>query len=110
MSLLFSALCLLWEQLSLPDRANEAEGITKQWFEQHVSSVELGDHAVALVSCLLPCQRYDRVYGLGEKQVTAIVVRACGIGTSRRRALHKLQDDENVDCASAIMQVVAESG
>jgi len=29
MSLLFSTLYLLWEQLLLLDRANEAEGITK---------------------------------------------------------------------------------
>lgn len=109
MSLPFSDVCLLWEQLNSLDGANKADSITKQWFDQYVSSLEPKDHAVALVSCLLPCKRYDPVHGLGEKQITAIATRAWGFGTSRRRTLQKLQDNENVDCASAIMHVVAES-
>ncbi|KAK5069354.1 hypothetical protein LTR51_008604 [Lithohypha guttulata] len=110
MSLPFSIVCLVWEQLSSADGSKHAKAILKQWFELHVGRIEQKDHALALLSCMLPHKRYDRVYGLGERQVTAIVVRAWGIGTSRRQTLQKLQDNENIDCASAIERVVAESG
>ncbi|KAK5069417.1 hypothetical protein LTR51_008667 [Lithohypha guttulata] len=82
----------------------------KRWFELHVSSIEHRGHALALLSCLLPYKRRDRVYGRGEKQLTAIVARAWGIGTSRLQALQKLGDNEHIDYASAVMRVVAESG
>ncbi|KAK5936458.1 hypothetical protein PMZ80_011302 [Knufia obscura] len=110
MALPFSTICLLWEQLSSPDGVSEADQIMQQWFEQHVSSLKQEDHALALLSCLLPCKRYDRIYGLGEKQITAIVVRAWGIGSSRRKALEKQQDNGNIDCASAILNALVESG
>ncbi|KAK5936570.1 hypothetical protein PMZ80_011168 [Knufia obscura] len=110
MALPFSTICLLWKQLSSPDGVREADRIMQQWFEQHFSSLKQEDHALALLSCLLPCKRYDRVYGLGEKQITAIVVRAWGIGSSRQKALEKQQDNGNIDCASAILNALVESG
>ncbi|KAK5308790.1 hypothetical protein LTR70_010801, partial [Exophiala xenobiotica] len=110
MALPFSTICLLWKQLSSLDGVSEADQIMQQWFEQHVSTLKQEDHALALLSCLLPCKRYDRVYGLGERQITAIVVRAWGIGVSRRQALQKQQDNGNIDCASAILNALVESG
>ncbi|KAK5093738.1 hypothetical protein LTS08_008851 [Lithohypha guttulata] len=110
MALPFSTTCLLWKQLSSPDGVSEVDQIMQQWFEQHVSSLKQEDHALALLSCLLPRKRYDRVYGLGEKQITAIVVRAWGIGSSRRQALEKQQDNGNIDCASAILNALVVSG
>lgn len=110
MSFRFSTLCLLWEQLSLLGTADKAEAVVEQWFDQHVTPFDRREHALTLLSCLLPGRRYDRVYGLGEKQITAIVVKAWGIGTSRQQELQRLQEQGNMDCASAIMKVVADSG
>lgn len=102
--------CLVWEQLTLPNRANEVDSIMKLWFEQYVSSLERRDHALALLSCLLPSKRHGRVYGVHQTQIIAIVVRARVIRTRRRHTIQKRQDNEHVDCASAIMRTVTEFG
>jgi len=61
--------------------------VIEHWFGQHVSHFDRQERGVALLSCLLSARRYDRVYGLGEKQIVVIVVKAWGIGANQQQEL-----------------------
>jgi hypothetical protein len=81
MSLPFSALCELWEQLSSTRKINNSDAFIRVWFERQAPNIiQQGRSAVALLSCLFPHRRPDRVYGLRERKLTDITVRAWGTG------------------------------
>lgn len=82
MTWLLADLCGLLEQLSSLRSVSQTESITKEWFNRHIGKLQLSVEALALLSCLIPAPRYDRVYGLGEIRIARIVARAWGIGTS----------------------------
>jgi DNA ligase-4 len=111
MSLPFSALCELWEQLSSTRKTNNSAALVREWFERQAPNIiQQGRSALALLSCLFPHRRPDRVYGLRERRLTDITVRAWGLGSSRRHELQRLQDEEGLDFASAVQSVVEDGG
>jgi len=110
MMLLFSDICGLLEQLSSFPSAYQTEAITKEWFGQHVGHLQLSTESLALLSCVMPARRYDRVYGLGERRIARIAAKAKEIGTSRQRELERMRKEENLDYATAVMKAVEECG
>ena len=84
MSLGFQQLCELFEQLA----------------EAHV-------RAFALISCLLPARRADRVCGLQPARLRTIIQKAQGLGSSRMRELQRWQSDRGLDFASAVEKVLS---
>ncbi|KAK5069039.1 hypothetical protein LTR70_010773 [Exophiala xenobiotica] len=58
----------------------------------------------------MPARRCDRVYDLGEKRIAHIAAKAWGTGTSRQQELEDIRKEGNLDCATAIMKVVADYG
>jgi hypothetical protein len=90
MVLLFITLCKLWEQLSQASHTKHHDGLVQQWFQQHSPDIcRHGPGALAVLSCLFPHKRPDRVYGLREKKLISIIVQAWGLGCSRRNELRK---------------------
>ncbi|KAK5956428.1 hypothetical protein OHC33_003005 [Knufia fluminis] len=108
--LLFSDICDPLEQLSSFPSAYQTEAITKEWFGRHVDRLQLSTESLALLSCVMPARRYDRVYGLGEKRIARIAAKAKEIGTSRQRELERMRKEENLDYATAVMKAVEECG
>jgi hypothetical protein len=78
MALPFSSLCELWEQLCCLEMKDTA-AVVRQWFERHALNISRqGRGGLALLSCLFPHKRPDRIYGLREKKLTGITVKAWG--------------------------------
>ena len=74
--------------------------------KHYVSDLDRLQRGLAFLLCLLLSKGYDRVYRLREKQITASVIEAWEIGASCQQELQKLQEERNLDCASAMMKVV----
>ena len=80
MILPFAAVCELWEQLSCARKTKYAEAAVLEWFERHGPSIpRQRPGGLAVLSCLFPHKRPDRVYGLREKKLTGITVKAWGL-------------------------------
>ena len=110
MSLPFSALCELWEKLGNRN-AQGRDDLLRLWFEKHTQYIQhRGPSALALLSCLFPEKRPDRVYGLRGKKLTRLVVDVWGVGISRRKEFQRLQVEERLDFASAVQRLVEEGG
>jgi len=110
MSLTFDNICQLFEELVslsghqhlLCDRAVWA------WFSKHELNLpDRGPAGLALMSCLLPEKRADRVYGFQEKRLEPVIVKALGLGHGRMDELHRLQDQQGLDFASAVQRVMS---
>jgi DNA ligase 4 len=112
MTLLFMALCKLWEELSHASNAEDRNRLVQRWFQRHNLDIQRrGPSALALLSCLFPHKRPDRVYGWREKKLISIIVHAWGLGSSRRDELYKLQNEgSGLDFASTIRAAVEEGG
>jgi DNA ligase-4 len=52
-------------------------------------------------------RRPDRVYGLQEKRLERIIEKALGLGISRVYELQRLQDQQGLDFASAVQQIMS---
>ena len=74
----FLDLCELWELFSPPPNNLESrEFVLREWFARHKSNIRRrGAPALALLSCLLPEKRADRVYGLRPQQLERMIVKA----------------------------------
>ena len=111
MPLPFSAVCQLWERLSCARKTKDAEAAVQEWFRRHALDItRQGPGGLALLSCLFPHKRPDRVYGLREKKLTSITVKAWGLGSGRRNELQRLQDEDGLDFASAVQRIVVDGG
>ena len=107
-SLEFSLVCQLLENLSCSTSQHLSETGIQAWFQQHGAAIDRkGPGGLALLSCLLPEKRADRVYGLSRARLEEIVAQSQGFGHSRLYELRRLQDGDGLDLASAIEQSLA---
>ena len=91
MTLSFTAVYELWEQLSCARKTKYAEVAVREWFERHEPSIPWQrPGGLALLSCLFLHKRPDRVYGLREKKLIGITVKAWGLGIGHRNELQRL--------------------
>ena len=108
MPLQFFDVCQLFEQLSSSRDLQGRERSLHEWFERHNSAIgRRGASALALLSCLFPEKRADRVYGLRPEQLECIVTKAACLGHTRVAELRRLQGHEGMDFASAVQQVLS---
>jgi DNA ligase-4 len=112
----FSLLCNLLEGLesnalssSSIDRIQERDThaiIT--WFNKHNAIIpRRGLEAIALLSCLFPERRPDRVFGLQERWLEGIIQRAQGIGSSRMKDLQVWKTSGGLDFITSVERVIA---
>ena len=108
MSLQFLNICQLFEQLSSLRNLESRELSVQEWFEQHQSRIQhRGAPALALVSCLFPEKRADRVYALRTQQLEHMVTKAACLGHTRVSELQGLQGRHGMVFASAVQQVLS---
>ncbi len=108
MSLQFLDICQLFEQLSSLSNLESRESSVQGWFEQHQSHIRCrGASALALLSCLFPEKRADRVYALRTQQLEHMVTKAACLGHTRVSELRRLQERDGIDFASAVQQVLS---
>ncbi|KAK5356244.1 hypothetical protein LTS03_011709, partial [Exophiala xenobiotica] len=108
MSLHFLDICQLFEQLSSLKDLESRESSVQQWFGQHQSHIRRrGAPALALLSCLFPEKRADRVYALRTQQLEHMVTKAACLGHTRVSELRRLQGRDRMDFASAVQQVLS---
>jgi hypothetical protein len=81
-------------------------------FQRHsLDTRQHGLSALALLSCLFPYKRPDRVYGLREKKLISIIAYAWELGYSHRDKLQQLQNEgSGLDFPSTIRAAVKEGG
>ncbi|KAK5188412.1 hypothetical protein LTR92_011531, partial [Exophiala xenobiotica] len=108
MSLQFLDICQLFEQLSSLRDLESRELSVQQWFGQHQSHIRRrGAPALALLSCLFPEKRADRVYALRTQQLEHMVTKAACLGHTRVSELRRLQGRDRMGFASAVQQVLS---
>ncbi|KAK5219359.1 hypothetical protein LTR47_011506 [Exophiala xenobiotica] len=108
MSLQFLNICQLFEQLSSLRDLESRESSVHQWFEQHQNHIRRrGPPALALLSCLFPEKRADRVYALRTQQLEHMVTKTACLGHARVSELRRLQGRDRMDFASAVQQVLS---
>ena len=66
-----------------------------------------GSPALALLSCLLPARRTDRVCGFQEVRLRKAIQNAQGLGKSRMLELRRWQGEHGLDFGSAVEQVLS---
>jgi DNA ligase-4 len=96
MPLRFAIVCSLLDKLeansfhySLPkDRNTEQLHIIDVWFQAHRRDIDDRDtDGQALLSCLLPQRRTDRVYGLQEASLSRVLARCLHLSSAKTKAL-----------------------
>ena len=108
----FAYLCDLLEQVSdsLRGGPKVSQRLIKEWFQQHHRLVNHGDtDKCALLSCLLPELRTDRVYGIKEATLTKIVARAWGLGSRDRYLKPNIKPGSTEDLADAVERTLKQS-
>ncbi|KAL9093641.1 MAG: hypothetical protein Q9159_000170 [Coniocarpon cinnabarinum] len=111
----FKYICDLFERLERVETADAAhhakiqtdkhQSIIQYWFRDHRTLIT--DYE-ALLSCLLPAQRVDRVYGMGRSRVSRAFADCLGLGASRCKRLHEAPETE--DLALLLESLVAQHG
>lgn len=78
------------------------------WFNSHEKQIHHGDtDRLALLSCLLPDSRPDRVYGFKELALVRVIGRCLLLGVSRRQELEQWRVKGGGDlghCVECVMQ------
>lgn len=101
MSLQFLDICQLFEQLSSLRDLESRELSVQQWFEQHQSHIRRrGPPALALLSCLFPEKRADRVYALRTQQLEHMATASACLSrsiTTFERYQQKSEKRRNID-------------
>jgi DNA ligase-4 len=82
-----------------------------EWFDSYASDMHNNPAVLlAIFSTLLPELRYDRVYGMRESTLVKILIKAMGLGNSRRRMLENWRNlTEQGDLGSAVEKVMLEA-
>ncbi|KGO63572.1 DNA ligase, ATP-dependent, N-terminal [Penicillium italicum] len=79
-----------------------------QWFSRHERSVHHADTSrVALLSCMFPEKRTDRVYWMQATQLSRVIGRCLGLGSSRLSELNRWQSPGGFDlggCVEIVMR------
>ncbi|KAJ5181285.1 Nucleic acid-binding OB-fold [Penicillium cf. griseofulvum] len=79
-----------------------------QWFSRHERTIhDVGTDRAALLSCMFPEKRTDRVYWLQAMQLSRIIGRCLGLGSSRLSELNRWQTPGGFDlggCVEIVMR------
>ncbi|PGG95696.1 DNA ligase (ATP) [Blastomyces parvus] len=80
------------------------------WFTQHGKKIHGGDtNRLALLSCLFPERRPERVFGLKEPSLVKVIGRCLLLGTSRRLALDSYKICGNGDLGQCVENVMMQA-
>lgn len=107
-SLEFQRECQLFETLSRSTSQHQNKNIIQVWFQQHDAVIDRkGPGSLALLSCLLPEKRADRIYGLSRARLESFITESQGFGYSCLYKSRRLQDRDGLDLASATERSLA---
>jgi DNA ligase-4 len=71
-----------------PEIADSSTRIANAWSDKYDLIIPRhGSETVAILSCMFPERRVDRVYNLQEAKLEAIIQHALGLGTTRLKEL-----------------------
>ncbi|EER41028.1 ATP-dependent DNA ligase domain-containing protein [Histoplasma capsulatum H143] len=80
------------------------------WFSQHGKQIHGGEtDRLALLSCLFPERRPERVFGLKEPSLVKIIGRCLLLGISRRQALDSYKICGNGDLGQCVERVMRQA-
>ncbi|OJD28340.1 hypothetical protein ACJ73_00265 [Blastomyces percursus] len=80
------------------------------WFNQHGKQIHGGEtDRLALLSCLFPERRPERVFGLKEPSLVKVIGRCLLLGTSRRLALDSYKICGNGDLGQCVENVMRQA-
>ncbi|KLJ11095.1 DNA ligase (ATP) [Blastomyces silverae] len=115
----FSYVCDLFTSLeaNLTLKASTASKIRNpdvativNWFSQHGQQIHGGEtDRLALLSCLFPERRPERVFGLKEPSLVKVIGRCLLLGTSRRLALDSYKICGNGDLGQCVENVMTQA-
>jgi DNA ligase-4 len=84
--------------------------IVAQWFARHERGInEAGTDKVALLSCMFPEKRTDRVYYLQTTLLSRVIGRCLGLGSSRLSELNRWQSPGNSDLGQCVENVMRQA-
>ncbi|OAX83079.1 hypothetical protein ACJ72_02567 [Emergomyces africanus] len=82
----------------------------RNWFDQHGTQIHSGEtNRLALLSCLFPGRRPERVFGLKEPSLVKVIGRCLLLGTSRRRELDSYVTHGNGDLGQRVEIVMRQA-
>jgi DNA ligase N terminus len=96
MSSTYQHICELFEQLAKAHAkgGDAATALVQTWFREHDDAIpRIGPQAIALLSCLLPARRTDRVCGYRDARLRTTVQNAQGLGRGRILELRRWRDE-----------------
>ena len=84
--------------------------IVAQWFARHERRIhDAGTDRVALLSCMFPEKRTDRVYYLQAPLLSRVIGRCLGLGSSRLSELNRWQSPGNSDLGQCVEHVMRQA-
>ncbi len=90
--------------------ANPDAQVIVAWFNRHHAQIPRhGEAAIAVLSCLFPERRPDRVYSLQRKRLASIFGRSLGLGTCRMKKLNSWQESNAADFAHCVEVIMAQA-
>ncbi|KAF2153438.1 hypothetical protein K461DRAFT_278248 [Myriangium duriaei CBS 260.36] len=122
MAFKFSVLCDLLQSLEdihrhdppllLADRKTRQWRETDGWFKSHRRAIDGLDvvGAAALLSCLLPERRTDRVYGLQSNSLASNLARQLGFSASKTKDLNVFKRQGHGDLGDCLERVLTGGG
>ncbi|KAI5289873.1 hypothetical protein KEM54_003005 [Ascosphaera aggregata] len=115
----FSHICDLFDELehsrllktTTTGRAKDLESTTiRKWFNQHRTKIFApATDKYALLSCLLPVRRPDRVLGLGLASLSRIIGRCLLLGSTRFQQLSRYKERGNGDFGHCLEGVLCQT-
>ncbi|CAG8107833.1 unnamed protein product [Penicillium olsonii] len=119
MGFTYALLCDLLENLENGRRSSVSTAARKaipdiqpvaQWFARHERVIQdSGTDRVALLSCIFPEKRTDRVYWLGANLLSKVIGRCLGLGSSRLKELNLWQTAGNGDLGKCVENVMRQA-
>ncbi|KAJ5795274.1 DNA ligase ATP-dependent N-terminal [Penicillium paradoxum] len=89
---------------------NDSINTVAQWFSRHEGAIH---HAqtdrVALLSCIFPEKRTDRVYSLQATKLSRVIGRCLGLGSSRVSELNQWQNPGGSDLGGCVENVMRQA-
>jgi DNA ligase 4 len=93
-------------------KASELQAATESWFKSHRNKLDVLEtkEAVALLSCLLPERRTDRVYCMQAATLCRILARGLSLGASRAKDLQAYKEPGQGDLGQCVQMVLRAGG
>ncbi|KAF9891477.1 hypothetical protein FE257_003943 [Aspergillus nanangensis] len=84
--------------------------VVSQWFHQHGKRLRNKDtNQLALLSCMFPEKRTDRVYWLQDTSLTRVIGRCLLLGSSRREELDRWRTSGGIDLGQCVENVMCQA-